>query len=150
MKIKITAQFEDGKPFTTLIPKHSLNDEDATDYLNALDLTTKPSDNEATNAFLNSTSNGVGLSLATVTAELYDDFNTTVCESTRVKIALRRLGHYDNVIQLVLATNGENQLWWENAKTLDYTDSRIIAMASALSLTEADLKAVWKLALSID
>jgi len=45
MKIKITAQFEDGKPFTTLIPKHSLNDEDATDYLNALDLTTKPSDN---------------------------------------------------------------------------------------------------------
>jgi len=150
MKIQIIAQFEDGKPFTALVPKDSLSDEDALAYLNALDLSTKPNNNEATNAFLNSTSNGVGLNLATVTAELYDDVNTTECESTRVKIALKRMGHYENVCQLVLATNGENQLWWENAKTLDYTDVRIIAMASALSLTEADLKAVWKLALSID
>lgn len=150
MKIKIIAQFEDGKPFATLIPKDSLSDEDATTYLNALDLTTKPNNNDATNAFLNSTSNGVGLNLATVTAELYDDFSITECESTRIKIALKRMGHYENVCQLILATNGENQLWWENAKTFDYTDSRIIAMASALGLTEADLKAIWKLALSID
>ena len=150
MKIKITAQFEDGKPFTTLIPKHTLSEEDAQTYLNSLDLAHNPNSNEAANGFLNSMSNGVGLNLATVEAELYDDFSTTECESTRVKIALKRLGHYENVCELIELTNGENQLWWENAKSFDYTDARIVAMAGALSLTEADLKSIWKLATSID
>lgn len=150
MKIKITAQFEDGKPFTALVPKETLSEEDAQTYLNSLDLSNKPNSNESANGFLNSMSNGVGLNLATVEAELYDDFSTTECESTRVKIALKRLGHYDNVCELIELTNGENQLWWENAKSFDYTDARIVAMAGALSLTETDLKSIWKLALSID
>ena len=155
MKIKIIAQFEDGKPFTTVVPKDSLSHEDALAYLNALDLSTKPNSNEASNAFLNSTSNGVGLNLSTVTAELYDDFIYKPVVRAALFIALDEAGMYNNLIAIVdqmaeLSTEGKKMKFWlEGMRTVERHDPRVNVMQLAMELTDVQVDNIFKRAMEI-
>ena len=133
MKIKITGTYQNGLPYVAVIPKESLTEVDAQALIDGE--TWK--DNQ-------STSDGIGLDVDSLTAELYDDEIIEDAEISRFKIVLYRAGILSGIESYMATKNGETQIWWNNVKTVSFYHSKVQKAITELGLNIETVKGYFR------
>lgn len=133
IKYKVTAQFQNGKPFYAEIDPN-----DYQDFLNQAE---------------NCTNNGSPLDINTI---LYEEFNTTqladLPEITPVQLrcALVHFGIYDVINNFVNSSNdAQLKIWWEYGKVYRANGPLVQAAAQANNITENQIISIWEYAQTV-
>lgn len=133
IKYKVTAQFQNGKPFYAEIDPN-----DYQDFLNQAE---------------NCTNNGSPLDINTI---LYEEFNTTqladLPEITPVQLrcALVHFGIYDVINNFVNSSNdAQLKIGWEYGKVYRANGPLVQAAAQANNITENQIISIWDYAQTV-
>lgn len=109
MKIKVTGQFLNGHNYMSIFPKEDLTESEAQAII----------DSESWK--LNeSTSDGVGLDVSTLVAELYDDEIIEPVQNARLRIILYEDGLLNDIDTYMATKNGVTQIYWKSIPMIDF------------------------------
>ena len=150
MKIRITGSYLNGHGFSVDIPKESISVVAAEALLQSLDMENIPTDPDAVNFFLTSKSNGVGLDLSTLSAELYDDEVIHPAQISRLQCVLYDLHMLDSINQYMANKNGKTKIWWDTVQTVDFYHPVVQEAITDLNLPIETAKGIWRAANSIE
>jgi hypothetical protein len=139
MKVKITGTYLNGLHYVAVIPKESLTTVAAQELIDGESW----KDNQ-------STSDGIGLDVDSLTAELYDDEIIDDAEISRFKIVLYRVGILSGIESYMATKNGETAIWWNNVKTISYYHTKVQEAISDLELDIETVKGYFRQAKEIE
>ncbi len=109
MKVKITGQYQNGLPYVAVIPKESLTEVAAQALIDG-----------ETWKNNSSTSDGIGLDVDSLTAELYDDEIIEPVQNAKLKIVLYEDGLLSDINAYMATKNGITQIYWTSIPMIDF------------------------------
>lgn len=134
MKIKVTGQFENRKPFECIYPKYTCSQEEVENLYNTW---------EADIQTNSSTFDGYGIDFNSLTAEIIDDLLVPDVDMARFKAVLYTHGILDMVNQDMNQQNGIVKIFWDTSGTISFYHSLFQASMQRLSIPESVAKSYF-------